>query len=395
MDLERCGNLLVTLTGNKEEKHMATLTAGIIGFGERGKTLVKVIQNHVPDIRLVSACDPAEGARKEASDLGLAAYATAEEFFEKSHPDIAVITTNPPDHSEGVLMAAERGSHIFCEKPLALSPEEADRMVKAVRKAGVVCTVDFETIFSDSFSVLKDELGQDGFGRLIRIDAVDKGRPPAYDIETCMPHFLHAFMVLTGSKPIEVFGRVIVDGRRATLADVVSINSISTQYPKRAHDIGMRSDSIEASYLFGNGVTARYFLAALDEKYVINAGKHAKPGSEFMNFVCHGTRGQVKWHQTAMGYVYRKAVPEDTLSVANWELVFAPTKPDPTWEVPTARLVWDFVDAIKQDREPLTSIEDARTVVDQTYGIYASHLADCPVKLPLKDRKHPLRAGRN
>lgn len=264
-------------------------------------------------------------------------------------------------------------------------------MVAAVRKAGVVCTVDFETVFADSFGVLKEQLGREAFGKLLRFDAVDKGRPPAYDIETCMPHFLHAFMVLTGSKPVEVFGRVIVDGRRATLADVVPIRDL---YPQgRTHDIGMRADTIEATYLFASGVTVRYFLAELDEAYVIEAGRHAKPGSAFMHFIACGTRGQVKWHQTSTGYVYRKDVPQDTLTVMDWKLACAPERPDPTWVVPTARLVQDFVGAIVHGREPIATIEDAAAVVDQTYGIYASHLAGRPLPLPLQDRRHPLRSG--
>jgi len=364
------------------------LTAGILGYGERGKTLAKVIREHIPEVRLVAVADPVVERRDEARQGNLAAYATAEELFDRAHPKIAIIATNPPQHCEQVLMAAESGCHIFCEKPLALSPEEADQMVASVRKSGVVCTVDFETVFADSFGVLKEQLQGEWFGRLLRFDAVDKGRPPAYDIETCMPHFLHAFMVLTGSRPVEVFGRVIVDGRKATLADVVPISEL---YPQgRTHDIGLRADTIEATYLFANGVTVRYFLAELDEAYVVEAGKRAKPGSEFMHFICYGTRGQIKWHQTSTGYVFRKSVPQDTLSVMDWEPVYAPSKPDPTWVVPTTRLVQDFVDAIVRGREPLTTIEDAASVVDQTYGIYTSHLAGRPVKLPLEERKHPL-----
>ncbi len=263
-------------------------------------------------------------------------------------------------------------------------------MTAAVRKAGVVSTVDFETVFADSFIVLRLCLQSEEFGKLIRFDAVDKGRPPAYDIETCMPHFLHAFMKLIGSEPVEVFGRVIVDGRKATLADVVPISQL---YPQgRTHDIGMRADTIEATYLFANGVTVRYFLAELDEGYVVEAGKHVRPGSEFMHFIACGTRGQVKWHQTSTGYVYSKAVPQDTLTAMDWQLVRAPVQPDPAWVVPTARLVQDFVDAIECDgHKPFTSIEDAAAIVDQVCGIYASHLAGRPVRLPLEDRKHPLK----
>ncbi len=377
------------MAGKGWEKRMV-LTAGIIGYGERGKTLEKVIRENVPGVAILGIADPSTDQQKVAILNGLVAYASAEELLAKRRPQIAIIATNPPLHCEQVLTAAEHGCHIFCEKPLALSPDEADRMVAAVRKAGVVCTVDFETVFADSFAVLRVELGREAFGKLIRFDAVDKGRPPAYDIETCMPHFLHAFMVLTGSKPVEVFGRVIVDGRKATLDDVVPINAL---YPQgRTHDIGMRADTIEASYLFADGTTVRYFLAELDEAYVVAAGKRAKKaGSEFMNFVCCGTRGQVKFHQTSTGFVYRKSVPQDTLSAMDWELVYAPPNPDPTWVVPTTRLVQDFVDAIVAGREPLAPIEDAAAVVDQVCGIYASHLAGRPVMLPLEERKHPLR----
>lgn len=366
------------------------LTAGIIGYGVRGKTLAKVIRENVPEVELVAVADPALERMEEAAGSGLTAYSRAEDLFRERCPQIAVIATNPPHHCELALMAAEHGCHIFCEKPLALSPEEADWMVAAVHKAGVVSTVDFETVFADSFDVLREELRQEGFGRLLRFDATDKGRPPAYDIETCMPHFLHAVMVLTGSKPVEVFSRVLVDGRKATLGDVAPISDL---YPHgRTHDIGMRADTIEVSYLFGNGITARFFLGELDETYVMEAGKSAKkPGSEFMYLTCYGTRGQVKFHQTSTGYVFRKRVPQDTLSVMDWEPVYAPSTPDPTWVVPTTRLMQDFVDAIERGREPVATIEDAACVVDQTCGIYASHLAGRPLRLPLEDRKHPLK----
>ena len=75
----------------------------------------------------------------------------------------------------------------------------------------------------------------------------------------------------------------------------------------------------------------------------------------------------------------------------DWELVCAPSRPDPTWVVPTTRLVQDFVEAIMAGREPVTTIGDAAAVVDQTYGIYASHLAGMPLELPLKKREHPLK----
>jgi predicted dehydrogenase len=283
---------------------MTTLTAGVVGFGERGMTLVKIIHEHVQRMQVIATADPDQKRREIAvNDFHLAPFESAEAMFAGlPHLDVAIVASNPPLHCSHVLLAAKHKCHIFCEKPLALSPTEADKMVVAVRNAGVVCTVDFETIFADSFLILKKELKRDGFGKLYRFIATDKGRPPAYDIETCMPHFLHTMIMLTGSRPIEVYGNVIINEHKATFEDIVHISDL---YPQgRSHDIGLRADTMEVSYLFGNGVKANFFLAQLDEDYVVEAGiSSKKPGSEFMNFVAHGTRGQVKFHQTATGYV--------------------------------------------------------------------------------------------
>lgn len=372
---------------------MEKLPVCVIGCGERGETILRILREKFSDRIIVAYAIDTDPARRKAisEKYGVSAYSSWAYALEHAMlVRAAFIATNPPLHCEQVEQAAMSKCHIFCEKPLALSPEEADRMTAAVRKAGVVCTVDFETVFADSFQVLKAALSEEWFGKLLRFDATDKGRPPAYDMETCMPHFLHAMMILTGSRPVEVFGRVIVDGRKATLDDVVPMSEL---YPQgRTHDIGMRADTIEASYLFKNGVTARFFLSQLDEDYVVKAGKSAnKPGSEFMNFIVYGTRGQVKFHQTQTGFVYRKEVPQDTLSVMDWESIYTPSNPDPTWIVPTTRLIKNFLDVIDNGGKPITSIEDAARVVEQTVGIYASHLAGRPLKLPLENRIHPCR----
>jgi predicted dehydrogenase len=281
--------------------------------------------------------------------------------------DVDFITTNPPLHCEQVVNSASYGHHIFCEKPLSLAPLESDKMIEAVRKAGVVCTVDFEWMFAESVQVLKAYLGSEGFGTLRHIVCTDKGRPPGYDIET---HFLDAIMRLIGSKPVSVMGTVMVDGRPATQADVLSVSEL---YPQgRTHDIGMRADFIQASYLFENGLPVNYFLSALDEKMVEDAaGDSRKAGSEFMHV---------------------KHVPQDTLSEMNWTPAPTMWSKDGKWHMPTARLIKDFLDAIEEKREPLSTIENAAMVVDMTYGIYASHLRGRPVRLPLEDRRHPLKS---
>ena len=52
--------------------------------------------------------------------------------------------------------------------------------------------------------------------------------------------------------------------------------------------------------------------------------------------------------------------------------------------------VWDLMQAIQENRQPITNIYDARTALEMIYGVYASHLSKSPTYFPLKDREHPL-----
>ena len=52
--------------------------------------------------------------------------------------------------------------------------------------------------------------------------------------------------------------------------------------------------------------------------------------------------------------------------------------------------VWNLMQAIQEDRQPIANIYDARAALEMIYGVYASHLAKSPVCFPLTDRSHPL-----
>ena len=67
-------------------------------------------------------------------------------------------------------------------------------------------------------------------------------------------------------------------------------------------------------------------------------------------------------------------------------------------DIPTARYfleanrfaAWDLIRAIEEQREPISSVYDARIAQEMIQGIYASHLSGARVDFPLRDRTHPL-----
>lgn len=77
-------------------------------------------------------------AEKLAAEFGVPrVYGSVEELLDKEQLDFVDICTAVELHAEQTLMAAQRGLPVVCQKPMATTLEEAERMVKGCREAGV------------------------------------------------------------------------------------------------------------------------------------------------------------------------------------------------------------------------------------------------------------------
>jgi predicted dehydrogenase len=93
----------------------------------------------------VACCDIAAGRAAEFADrFGIArSYDEPEAFFDDPALDAVSIVTSDEAHARLALSALERRLHVLCEKPLATSVDDAERMSRAARNAGVVNMVNF------------------------------------------------------------------------------------------------------------------------------------------------------------------------------------------------------------------------------------------------------------
>ena len=124
-----------------KEKMMARngrLRVGLIGCGF-------ISARHGPawlaaeDAELVAVCDQdLPKAQRRAAEWGVSAvYGDAEDMLDNERLDAVDIATRPGTHSLLVGMAAARGIHVLCQKPLAPTLEEAAAMVTTCERAGV------------------------------------------------------------------------------------------------------------------------------------------------------------------------------------------------------------------------------------------------------------------
>lgn len=117
---------------------MDKVRVGVIGSGFIGNIHVMGL-HHCPDAEVVAVASKSPGkARKFADGHGLAnAYEDYRDLLARD--DIDAVTVAVPNylHEEVVTAAAAAGKHIMCEKPFARTLQEGERMLAAVRAAGV------------------------------------------------------------------------------------------------------------------------------------------------------------------------------------------------------------------------------------------------------------------
>lgn len=115
------------------------LKIGIIGHGFMGHEHEKMLTS-MDEIEVTAICDIDPSVLDDVKE-GITVYHTPEELVADPNVETVLIAANNNQHKKLVIMAAEAGKDIICEKPIALSLSELDEMEEAVKKAGVHFTV--------------------------------------------------------------------------------------------------------------------------------------------------------------------------------------------------------------------------------------------------------------
>ena len=173
----------------------------------------KLLAHELPGAELVMVYDASPEA---ATRLGVSVAGSAEELVAASDVDAVAICSPSDTHIDLVVLAAEAGKAIFCEKPISLDLAEVDRALAAVERAGVLFMVGFNRRFDPGHRSVRDAVaaGEVGEVHVVRITSRDPEPPPLEYIRRSGGLFLdmtiHDFDMaryVTGSEVVTVFAR--------------------------------------------------------------------------------------------------------------------------------------------------------------------------------------------
>jgi myo-inositol 2-dehydrogenase/D-chiro-inositol 1-dehydrogenase len=151
---------------------MKTLRLGLIGAGRMGSFHALTAARHIPGACLAAIADPVPGqAARLAASLGVAkVYTDPQQLLADPDIDGVIIAAPARSHAELVIAAAQAGKGIFCEKPMAITLDEADRAIAAAAAARVPLQVGFNRRFAKSFRAAHQDVvaGRIGTPQLLR-----------------------------------------------------------------------------------------------------------------------------------------------------------------------------------------------------------------------------------
>jgi myo-inositol 2-dehydrogenase / D-chiro-inositol 1-dehydrogenase len=119
------------------KKMGAKIKTGIIGCGHRAKGIINCLLNN-QDYRITAVADINENASEEIKQSILpdvSTYTDYRQLLKKDEVEVVFIATPQFAHRQIAIEAFNAGKHVYCEKPMALTTEECDDMIKSSKKA--------------------------------------------------------------------------------------------------------------------------------------------------------------------------------------------------------------------------------------------------------------------
>ncbi len=354
---------------------------GRTGRGDYGHGL-DVVWSGIDQVQVVAVADEDDKGRAAAAKRLKApnAYADYRRMLEKERPQIVSVAPRWLDcHHEMVLACAEHGCHVFLEKPMCPTLDQADEMIAAFEKRGLKLAIAHQTRYSPTLEHVQRLIADGRFGDILELRGRGKEdrRGGGEDLMVLGTHIMDLMRLFAGDAQW-CFARVNEAGKPVTKNNVRD----------GAEGIGpLAGDEIHAMYRFSgatmgyfstcrakHGAATRFGLQIFSSKGILTMTTGALPQVAFVEDPSwQPGASKAPWHTITSAGIDK---PE-TLSDAGQSLG-------------NRLIALDLIRAIETDTQPKGSLYDGRAALEMILAVYESHRLKGPVPLPLKNRVHPL-----
>lgn len=292
-------------------------------------------------------------------------YTDYNEMLEKEKPELVAIATESGKHAAIALDCLAAGANVIIEKPIALSLEDADKIIEKANEKGLVVCANHQNRFNKSIQKIRQALNEGKFGKMLYGTAhIRWNRGPDYytqapwrgtwaqDGGALMNQCIHNIDLLRWMMGDEI-------EEVCAYTDNLNHNYIE------AEDLGMAIVKFKnGSYGIVEGTTDIYPKNLEETLYLFGQKGTVKAGGKSVNII-------EEWI-----FEDNSENPED-VKKNNSEM------PQNVYGFGHTPLYKDVINAINTHTKPLVDAEAGRRALELVLAIYKSAAEGKPVKLPL------------
>ncbi len=348
------------------------IKVGIIGCGgiANGKHMPSL--KKVKDCEMVAFCDIVpERAEKAAKTYGTPdakVYTDYKELLKDKTIDVVHVCTPNRSHSFITVDALEAGKHVMCEKPMAINSAEAEKMLAAAKRSGKKLTIGYQSRFRDDAIYMKQEAENGTFGDIYfaRATAIRRRAVPTWGV------FLNEYE--QGGGPLIDIGTHALDLTLYMMNNYHPKYCVGTTYHKLNNDTDQGNawgnwdpakftveDAAFGFVVMENGATillqSSWALNTLDVREAVTeicgtkAGADMQGGGLRINGVRNGRQYVFEPNFKAGGAAFFDATGSES----------AADREERLW-----------IEAVRENKDPITLPEQALCVTRILEGIYVS-----------------------
>ncbi len=335
--------------GFKEVKGLEVpqIGVGMLGYAFMGRAHSNALrklaymmdpQHAIPD--MVAVCGRNEEAVSAmAARFGYKGYYTKwEEML--SDDRIQLFDNVGPNniHEEPCVMAAENGTHILCEKPLARTTEESRRMLDAVVKNNVKGMVGFNYRFVPAVRKARDLIASGALGKIYHFRAM-------YLQDWILPHFNTPYLwrhnkEVSGTGALGDFSHIIDVGHFLLGSRIKTVQSLLKTYiPERALMDGSGFGSVDVDDAFASVVEFENGAIGTLEGTRLASGR-----KNYHVFEINGEKGSIAWNLERLNELEIQWAEGEPAQSRGFQTVLVTEDTDPwisNWWPPGHMIGWE------------------------------------------------------
>ncbi len=322
-------------------------------------------------LEIVAICDiVTENMRDKVLKFDLDAtneYIDYKEMLKAEAPELVAICTESGKHAEIALECIDAGCNVIIEKPIALSLNEADKIISRAKEKRVKVCVSHQNRFNKSIQKIRDAIDKGRFGKLY-----------------------YGTAHIRWSRDWEYYSRAAwrgtweQDGGALMNQCIHNIDILRWMLGDEIEEVIGMTDRLKHDYIeaedFGIGL-----LRFKNGSYgVIEGTTDVYPRNLEETLYLFGEKGTVKAGGTSVNRIEEWRF-SDQLDNSDDVIKQFSDNPPNVYGFGHTPLYADVIESIIEDREPYVNAESGRRALELILAIYKSAYEGLPVKLPLND----------